>query len=139
LIIVFKVLEKTLVETFESSYMLIIVYMFYGIFLKLLSHRMCLSSYICFMGFFWNFWVIVYACHCICVFWDFFETCWLSFLELVLDIMFIILSLHTGGTILGGSLKLTWLRIELGSQAKVMKNIQKASKRTRGILKWHRI
>jgi hypothetical protein len=48
---VFKVLEETLGETFESSYMLVIVYMFYGIFLKLLSHHICLSLYICFMGF----------------------------------------------------------------------------------------
>jgi len=132
---VFK--EETLVETFESSYMLIIAYMFYGIFWKLMSHRICLSSYICFMGFFWNFWVIIYACHCIHVLWDFSETCWLSFLELVLDIMFIILSLHMGGTILGGSLKMTWPRIELWSQAKVIKNIQKASRTTIGILKWH--
>jgi hypothetical protein len=132
---VFK--EETLVQTFESSYMLIIVYMFYGIFWKLMSHRICLSSYICFMGFFSNFWVIIYACHCIYVLWDFSETCWLSFLELVLDIMSIILSLHMGGTILGGSLKMTWPRIELWSQAKVIKNIQKASRTTIGILKWH--
>ncbi len=136
---VFKVLEETLGETFESSYMLVIVYMFYGIFLKLLSHHICLSLYICFMGFFWNFWVIIYACHCIYVLWDFFETCWLSFLELVHDIMFIILSFHMGGTILGGSWKITWPRIELWSQAKVIKNIQKASRTTIGILKWHRM
>jgi hypothetical protein len=44
-----------------------------------------------------------------------------------------------GGTILGGSWKITWPRIELWSQAKVIKNIQKASRTTIGILKWHRM
>ncbi len=33
----FKVLEETLVETFESSYMLVIAYMFYGMLLKLVD------------------------------------------------------------------------------------------------------